>query len=183
MKTGGGSRKGGTFERLVAKTLSLWLTGGQDRTQLIRSVSSGGWSSRHQGESWRQIGDLAPNGTAGEAFSRWWAVECKHHREIDIGWGLWRKDGGRLGRWWKHLQEELDRDGRPDQEGMLIFRANGQQITVALPWPDGTPRPALVTVWRPQLAEEALVVPWHNMALVRLSAVTAMDPQLFVGAA
>ena len=87
MKPGCGKAKGSSFERLVARKLSLWITDGKDSTQLIRSVLSGGWG---QGNvvSARQLGDLAANGPAGEEFRKHFVVECKHRFSIDP-WSYW----------------------------------------------------------------------------------------------
>jgi len=62
MKRGKGKNKGNRFENLVARELSLWLTVGSSKYQLISTRMSGGWEGA---EEWRQAGDLAPNGPAG----------------------------------------------------------------------------------------------------------------------
>src|SRR3990172_2537168 len=98
MKPGARKRKGSSFEREIARALSLWLTRGADQTQLIRSVLSGGWAGRAKG--FGQVGDLAPNGPIGERFRRLYAVECKHQRDISL-WQLWT--GGELIEWWGEL--------------------------------------------------------------------------------
>lgn len=122
MRLGAGKRKGSAFEREVAKKLSLWLTGGADQTQLIRSVLSGGWAGRAGG--FRQVGDLAPNGPIGERFRRLFAVECKHQRDISL-WQLWT--GGKLIGWWDKLSKEAEAAG---VWPLLVVRENGRPITV-----------------------------------------------------
>jgi len=125
MKKGAGKSKGSAFERWAAKQLSLWLTDGKDATQLIRSVLSGGWSARGA----NQVGDLAANGPMGEAFRKVFAVECKHHREIDL-WDAWTiQDGGKWLRWWGKLLDEAVIAGL---EPMLIMRANRKPDMVGL---------------------------------------------------
>lgn len=114
-----GKAKGSAFERWTARELSLWLTGGKEGKQLIRSVLSGGWSAGQQDRDFRQVGDLAPNGPAGERFRQKFAVECKHRREIDL-YGVWtRKDA--LVEWWEKLLGECK---RAKVAPMLIFRSN-----------------------------------------------------------
>lgn len=132
MKRGGGKAKGSAFEREIGRKLSLWLTGGADATQLIRSVLSGGWSKGHRAPSgFRQVGDLAPNGPQGEAFRAKFAVECKHRRSIDL-YGLWTKadDSDDLKGWWNKLCAD---SANAAVTPMLIWRQNGRPILVGLP--------------------------------------------------
>jgi hypothetical protein len=133
------SAKGGAFERETAKALSLWLTAGKDDTQLIRALSSGGWATKRtvRGSAapgdWRQLGDLAPNGVVGDQFRKRYAVECKHRKEIDIGYDWLRHTADRKAdtfmTWWtKLVRESAACDLRP----LLIFRQNHQETLVAL---------------------------------------------------
>lgn len=160
MKRGGGKRKGSAFERWAARQLSLWLTGGADYTQLIRSVSSGGWTAgRTSTEAWRNVGDLAPNGPAGERFRETFAVECKHHRRIDL-WALWtHDDGGLLGQWWGKLQKEIAASPRPSLRPLLVFRANRVPTMVA--------------------TQAAVLTEWHLPGDVNVAAVAAWDMVVF----
>lgn len=132
MKQGGGKAKGSSFEREVGKKLSLWLTAGTDATQLIRSVLSGGWSRGHKAPSgFRQVGDLAPNGPAGEEFRSKFAVECKHRRSIDL-YGLWTKSdtADDLKGWWFKLCHDSEAAAVTP---MLIWRQNGRPIMFGVP--------------------------------------------------
>lgn len=132
MRKGAGKSKGSSFERAVAKQLSLWLTEGKDGTQLIRSVLSGGWKRGQTtgAEGWRHVGDLAPNGPLGEQFRQRFAVECKHRRDIDL-YSLWTCTRGEniLG-WWQKLREDASKVGVTP---LLIFRANSRPIMVGAP--------------------------------------------------
>lgn len=132
MRRGAGKAKGSAFERQVAKELSLWLTGGKDGKQLIRSVLSGGWSAGRQTtqEGWRQVGDLAPNGPTGEEFRKRYAVECKHRRDIDL-YGIWTRSDA-IVEWWDKLKKECGevRTPQPVPTPILIFRANSRPIMV-----------------------------------------------------
>lgn len=168
MKPGAGKRKGSSFERWVAKQLSLWLTHGQDHTQLIRSVLSGGWSERTA----RQVGDLSPNGPTGESFRKVFGVECKHQREIDL-WDLWTlQDGGKIGRWWKKLCAEVGTTPCLS-EPMLVMRANRRPDMVALRTrflqERGLPVDApLANIWR------------YGLTLLPFSAMLDMPPEWFL---
>lgn len=125
-----GKAKGSGFERKIARELSLYLTAGKSKTELIRSVLSGGWSvGQRNGEAWRQVGDLAPNGPAGEEFRAHWAVECKHHRKISL-YDFWtRSSKDSLVGWWNKLVQDA---GDAHVKPMLIFRSNAMPIMVGM---------------------------------------------------
>lgn len=123
MKPGAGKNKGSSFERKVAQELSLWLTGNQDRKQIIRSVLSGGWDKKDP--DWRQVGDLAPNGPVGEEFRKRFSVECKHHNSIDF-WKLFTGQSP-LVDWWKKLNDESNNFNLIP---LLIFRANNRPVLI-----------------------------------------------------
>lgn len=129
-KRGGGKAKGSAFEREVAKALSLWMTKGKDKTQLIRSVLSGGWFPGQKAlEGWRHVGDLAPNGPRGEKFRKLFAVECKHRRDISL-YDIWtRKADDTLLGWWEKLKHDA---GEVDVSPLLIFRSNRMPTMVGM---------------------------------------------------
>lgn len=98
-----GSRKGGKFEREIAKTLSRWFTHGADETQLVRSVSSGGWKFRKE----QQCGDLAANGPDGRRFRQIFTVECKARKEFEFR-HIWSSGAPAIGEWWKQVWTEAE---------------------------------------------------------------------------
>lgn len=129
MRQGGGKSKGNAYERKIARALSGWLTGGQDPNQLIWSVGSGGWRSKAEGDQgWRQVGDLAPNGEAGEFFRQHFAVECKHYQTIDFWHVLTAKPGQNLHGWWVKLVGECE--PYPGIAPMLIVQQNRRPTIV-----------------------------------------------------
>lgn len=134
MRKGGGSWKGSSFERRIAKQLSLWFTNKADGTQLIRSVMSGGWRRGNRTSS-RQQGDLAANGSEGEKFRAHFVVECKHRYEINL-WDYWTRtpsDGNFMG-WWIELAtipSVVNKIHMP----LLVFRPNRRPSMLALPLP------------------------------------------------
>lgn len=126
-----GAHKGGAFERTCAKRLSLWATNEGDSSQLIRSVSSGGWArGRHASEGWRQTGDLAPNGLAGEELLARFGVECKTRASFDW-WHFWTKqdDKTTLAFWWQKIRNECN---EARQLPMLIFTTKFRPVMVGL---------------------------------------------------
>lgn len=125
MRKGAGKAKGSSFERATARELSLWLTDGADKAQLIRSVLSGGWQNNKN--DWRQVGDLAPNGPVGEKFRKKYAVECKHHRSIDW-WKLYTGKSEIL-MWWDKLNAEcIPHNLQP----MLIMKMNNRPALIGM---------------------------------------------------
>lgn len=168
MRPGAGKRKGSGYERAVGRRLSLWLTHGRDATQLIRSVSSGGWSLGISGEDpWRHVGDLAPNGPEGERFRRMFAVECKHHAVVDL-WQFFGPGRSELRRWWDKLNAEVERANLPGMSPMIVVRANH--------------KPEVVVVWYSVVAYRLVpaVVVWQNLALLPLKILLADDPAVWM---
>lgn len=131
MRKGAGKSKGSSFERDIARRLSMWLTGGVDDRQLIRTVLSGGWTRGQESreEGWRHVGDLAPNGPIGEQFRRRFAVECKHRKTIDL-YGCWSRQDA-IAEWWPQLRKDcagIDFQLQP----LLVFRPNSRPIMVGM---------------------------------------------------
>jgi len=126
MKKGGGKRKGSAYERDRARALSLWLTDGKSSTELIRSVSSGGWQSRAD----RQAGDLAANGEVGAQFRDVFVVECKH-RDADLFYRIRQNPSeDNLQGWWKKTAAEALRS---DAVPMVLFKQQRRVDMVCLP--------------------------------------------------
>ncbi len=119
------SHKGGAFERKVAKQLSLWITKGEDNSQLIRSVSSGGWKYRKSS----QVGDLAPNGEEGERFRALFSIECKKRQEFDWKHVFTSDNPGMLQWWIKHATEAAEHELVP----MIVWQKNYHRQLVGLP--------------------------------------------------
>jgi hypothetical protein len=116
--------KGSSFERQICKQLSLWLTRGESATELIRSVSSGGWAAR----DWRHTGDIAPNGEIGEKFMAVWSVETKAYKTLDF-WQHFSKENGEIRQWWtKHCEECSEFDLKP----ILIIKRNFYPIIIGM---------------------------------------------------
>lgn len=171
MKRGAGKSKGSAFERWVGAQLSLWLTGGTDKTQLIRSALSGGWAAGRSGDApWRHVGDLAPNGPLGDLFRQQFGVECKFHKTLDL-WGLWRADGGQLIGWWDKIAKECAPTGLTP---LLICKGNHLPVMVLTTLltrtrrrPEGWLLPAL---------DRVVEISWHGLMLFPFAELLAGDP-------
>ena len=81
MKAGAGKNKGSSYEREVGYKLSLWLSKGERRDLLCRTVGSGAqftsWNSGHPG-------DLRSQHELANKLCNAVAIECKHWKNLDI---------------------------------------------------------------------------------------------------
>jgi len=178
MRSGRGKSKGSAFERKIAKTLSLWLTNGADDKQLIRSVLSGGWGGARVADGWRQVGDLAPNGPAGENFRRYYAVECKHHRNIDL-YGLWTREKGTIIAWWTKLLAETKAVGGRPIYPILIFCSNNMPTMVGM-------LPETVPHYQPQGESgwsKCATFPWLSVTIFPFKDLLTISPENLISAA
>lgn len=95
--------KGGKFERLICRSLSLWVTRGKRGDCFWRSAMSGGRATVH-GTGVRQSGDIACVAPEGHVFTDLFIAECKHERNLDLfAFVLLRR--GRLWRYWQKLSK------------------------------------------------------------------------------
>lgn len=181
MKRGKGKSKGNRFENVAARIFSEWVTGGVDKHQLIPSRLSGGWTTRHTSfeAGWRHLGDLAPNGPAGEALRRYFVVECKHHRTIDL-WQLWTRGqrGATLRGYWAKLRRDImafRREHRvPDTmplHPLIIFRANNRPLMVVVNKAVFSALPG-----RPIFS----TISWEDFYLLELDVLTHCAPQKLI---
>lgn len=80
MKKGAGKNKGGTFERLVCKELSLWWTEGRRDDVFTRTASSGGRAtqrSKKNKTTFGQYGDIQAADPIGQPLIDLCVIECK----------------------------------------------------------------------------------------------------------
>lgn len=80
MKSGGGKRKGGAFEREIARELSKWWTHGEREDVFYRSASSGGRATvrtKVGKKSFGQYGDISANDPIGQPLLDLCTIECK----------------------------------------------------------------------------------------------------------
>ena len=84
MLPGGGKRKGGTFEREIAKELSVWwLDGKGDHTIFWRTHSSGQLGTRgHHART--EYGDIMAVDDEGKGLTDRVNIELRHSRSLDI---------------------------------------------------------------------------------------------------
>jgi hypothetical protein len=87
-KPGGGAAKGASFERHMAKHLSLWLSDGASPDLLWRTAGSGARSTTRARTTGKgisaQASDLASIDPRGEVFMSMFAIELKHYKRLTL---------------------------------------------------------------------------------------------------
>lgn len=86
MKSGGGKNKGSSFERKIGEIISLWLSAGQRRDLLCRTVGSGAQftSAFNRGHQAGLAGDLRSQDPLADKLCNKFVIECKHWRDLEI---------------------------------------------------------------------------------------------------
>lgn len=131
-RAGAGKEKGNSFEWDIARKISLWLTGGEDKSQLIRSVMSGGHAglrSQFAKKAENQVGDLAPNGPQGEWFRNTFGIECKNYKADPDWWHAITSECWIVEGWWKKINEECSPN---NLQPLLIMKRNGRPVVVMM---------------------------------------------------
>lgn len=86
MKAGQGKLKGGEYERIIGYKLSLWLSRGQRKDLLCRTVGSGAQFTFAQTRN--QIagipGDLRSQDPLADEFCKRYVIECKFWRDLEL---------------------------------------------------------------------------------------------------
>jgi len=117
--------KGGSFERLVCKSLSLWISHGKNQDVFWRSAMSGGRATVSKGKV-RQCGDICAVAEEGYKFSDRFYIECKHIKKAALDSFLIKRTGP-LATFWKKAEKDAAKHLR---QPLLIFRQNGWPILV-----------------------------------------------------
>lgn len=149
-------KKGSTFERLICKELSLWVTD-EERTDVFwRSAMSGGRAtvnsrvpcSRGTACDWpacppscpgrpgkiiRQLGDICAVAPEGHELTDRFYIECKHLRQLSFSAFAFQ----RVGPLAKHWREVCARAAECLREPMLIAKQNNTPTLVLLAWQRG----------------------------------------------
>jgi hypothetical protein len=120
MRAGGGKAKGGAWERVVAKRLSLWITNGKSQDVFWRSAMSGGRATVARGKV-RQAGDICAVAEEGNEFSETYFIECKHVKKLGLDSFL-ISNTGPLAKFWTKARREARKYGRSP---ILICKQNG----------------------------------------------------------
>lgn len=129
MRSGGGKQKGAGFERLVCKSLSEWLTGGERQDIFWRSAMSGGRATvgLKKGSIFSsQVGDISSIDSIGQNFIDTFSVECKFYKDVNSGNLIFGKDCVLLNFWYQARSDARKHHKIP----LLIVKQNNKPIII-----------------------------------------------------
>jgi hypothetical protein len=133
MKAGGSGPKGGAFERLVCKRLSLYVTKGRRDDVFWRTAMSGGRATvqwqRHGIVNKSQIGDITAIAPEGQSWIERFLFECKHRDDLKFA-SLITSCSGLLADWWLDAEKKAQRAGK---QPVVIARQNRYPIILLCP--------------------------------------------------
>ena len=118
--------KGGSFERKIARKLSLWVTDGVDDSALWRSDDSGARATRSGDINLvNQCGDIKADSKKGFELTNRFYVELKHYSDIKIDQLIWQKNKqNNVYGWWLKYTKEAKKYGL---DLMLICKQNNRK--------------------------------------------------------
>lgn len=130
MRAGSGKAKGSSFERVICKDLSLWVSGGARDDLYWRSAMSGGRATvaKKKGKSLAHVsGDICAVHPDGAVLTDRYFVECKHYK--DLAYRAFLLSGsGAIATFWDKVREQAHSHGK---QPLLILKQN-QCPTVVL---------------------------------------------------
>lgn len=119
--------KGGNFESLIAKKLSLWITNGESDDVLERNLGSGSRQTIRAKQSKKvksSTGDIAIASFEGVEFCELFSVECKHYKSINL-WSLVTGSADGILSFWEQAKKSASISNR---HAVLICRQNWRPI-------------------------------------------------------
>lgn len=137
MKRGASKAKGGAFERLICKKLSLWWTDSERDDVFYRTASSGGRAtqrSKRKQKTFGQYGDIQAADPIGQPLMDLCVIECKDGYASDSIADLLDKELRH-----KPKYEQFIKQARQSHKDagtrcwMLIARRRGRQIMIFVP--------------------------------------------------
>ena len=138
MKPGDGKKKGGIFEREIAKTLSLWISEGKNPNIFWRSASSGAKATQNRkfgNTDDAQCGDICLVDPAGIFLIKRFFIELKHYKNLHMESMIYGNAiSGSILEFWDKAKSESYSYGKTP---LLIAKQNHQRILVitdALGW-------------------------------------------------
>lgn len=131
MKAGQGKAKGGKFEREMCEKISRWLSNGERKDLLCRTVSSGGQftTGKKKGEFIGLAGDLrAQDSVIAFQFCKEYVIECKHWDDLHLQDFFLQS-----GELFEAICKVADEGKFTQREWMLIAKQNYKSILVFVP--------------------------------------------------
>jgi len=137
MKKGAGKAKGGAFERLICRKLSLWWTNGKRDDVFARTASSGGRATQRskKGKStFGQYGDIQAADPIGQPLIDLCAIECKDGYASDSIADLLDKEPRHNPAYERFIQQsEKSSNDAKTEYWVLIARRRGRKIILFMP--------------------------------------------------
>lgn len=134
MRAGRGAAKGATFERLMAKRFSLWVSAGATSDLLWRSAGSGGRSTMRRKQTGRGIeyhaSDIAPLHPDAAPFVDVFTLECKHYRTARLHQVLVSTGTSIVAKWWQQARRDAASVRRVP---LLVVKENNTAALFVMP--------------------------------------------------
>ncbi len=129
MKSGGGKRKGSSFERLISRKLSMWLTGQDKEYYFYRSPSSGAVATMNSMNE-DITGDIIAVKPEGRILTSVYSIECKDGYADADPLKIFKNNKNDI---IKDFWEQCIGDSKKaNKKGMLIFRKKGYPILIGI---------------------------------------------------
>lgn len=121
MRSGGSKSKGSSFERIISRLLSQWITGNKKEELFWRSAASGAKATigRKKGIKSNQDGDISSTSVKSHWLTREMYFECKNYKAINVI-AFFHKSGDVYSWWCKTFKEAQESNKFP----ILIFKGN-----------------------------------------------------------
>lgn len=119
-----GKNKGGSYERLISKKLSLWYSENEYDDIFYRTQSSGARYTLRKKvgkETHNQDADITSTHPVTELFIKKFSIELKHYRDIGFWNIITRGKGANV---FTFLDEHVKTSKELSKEPILIFRQN-----------------------------------------------------------
>lgn len=155
MKKGQSKAKGGKFERVVCKLLSLWISSGQQEDIFWRSSMSGGRATvaKKSGKTLKaSCGDISAIDPLGKPFLDKFFVECKHVKSYNLGTFLLYGKGAMATDWSVAVKQAHEYNKTP------LFICNLSSLGIIAVMPSYVKFPMQDYCWRVYVPEMNVVV-------------------------
>lgn len=130
MRPGGGKEKGSQFERDMGAAISLWLSHGEKKDLLCRTVGSGGQYTfaATRGTVAGIPGDLRSQSPLADGFCNEFVMECKHWKNLNIHQFLEKQ-----GELYDALQKVAKEGEKERKSWWLIAKQNHKKTLLFMP--------------------------------------------------
>lgn len=130
MRPGGGKAKGSGFERAICEKISLWLSHGERKDLMCRTVGSGGQftAAINRGTQAGLAGDIRSQDPIAEQLCKSFVIECKFWRDLEMVKFL-----DRQGELYAALEKVMLEGTTVKKSWMLVAKQNNRKELLFLP--------------------------------------------------